>query len=78
MENQVDLQKIQEIVNQEIRPALQMHGGDVEVAGLEGNIVKINYKGACGGCPGATTATLSMITSILREKYNQDVDVQLA
>ena len=81
MENQNqtnELQKIKDIINDEIRPALQMHGGDVQVIGLEDNVVKINYQGACGGCPGATTATLAMISHILREKYKPDIEVKIA
>jgi len=72
-----ELQKVQAILEQQIRPALQMHGGDVQVTDLTDNVVTINYKGACGGCPGAATATLGMITEILRQKYNKEVSVKI-
>ncbi len=36
---------------QEIRPALQADGGDVELVEVEGDIVKVRLTGACGGCP---------------------------
>jgi len=75
---QPEFEKIQLIFDKEIRPALQMHGGDVEPVSIENNLVKINYRGACGGCPGAANATLAMITTILREKYNPDTVVQIA
>jgi len=77
-QNNNDLQKVKEIIDGEIRPALQSHGGDVDVVSLDNNVVKINYQGACGGCPGATTATLAMITHVLREKFNPDVEVKIA
>ena len=36
----------------EIRPALQSHGGDVELVDVEEDgTVKVKLKGACGGCP---------------------------
>ena len=36
----------------EIRPALQSHGGDVELVDVdEDGTVKVKLKGACGGCP---------------------------
>ena len=38
----------------EIRPALQADGGDVEYVGLDGDVVKVKLTGACGGCPMAT------------------------
>ncbi len=38
---------------EEIRPSLQMDGGDIEFVGLEDNVVKVRLKGACHGCPSA-------------------------
>lgn len=37
---------------QNIRPALQADGGDVELVEVtEEGVVKVKLKGACGGCP---------------------------
>ncbi len=41
-------------VLEKVRPALQADGGDVEYVGMEGDVVKVRLKGACGGCPMAT------------------------
>ncbi len=38
---------------EEIRPSLQMDGGDIEYVGMEGNKVQVRLKGACHGCPAA-------------------------
>ncbi|MFH2137816.1 MAG: NifU family protein [Candidatus Omnitrophota bacterium] len=39
-------------VLEEIRPALQADGGDVELVDVtEDGIVKVQLKGACGCCP---------------------------
>jgi NifU-like protein len=34
----------------EIRPYLQRDGGDCELVGVEGNVVRVKMKGACIGC----------------------------
>jgi Fe-S cluster biogenesis protein NfuA len=34
-----------------IRPALQADGGNIELVGIEGTIVKVRLVGACAGCP---------------------------
>ncbi len=39
---------------EKVRPALQADGGDVEFVAIEGDVVKVRLKGACGGCPMAT------------------------
>ena len=43
-------EKVEMALNR-IRPALQADGGDVELVGIEGGIVKVRLTGACGGCP---------------------------
>jgi Fe-S cluster biogenesis protein NfuA len=40
-----------EKVLEEIRPALQADGGDVELVGVEDGVVKVRLRGACAGCP---------------------------
>jgi Fe-S cluster biogenesis protein NfuA len=44
---------------EEIRPNLQMDGGDIEFVRMEGNDVIVRLTGACHGCP-AAAYTLSM------------------
>ncbi len=45
-------QKVKEIIEKEIRPALQMDGGDIEFLGLDDEgTVKVRLLGACGACP---------------------------
>ncbi|MBU0759402.1 MAG: NifU family protein [Candidatus Omnitrophica bacterium] len=36
---------------EKIRPFLQRDGGDIELVGITGNVVKVRLKGACSGCP---------------------------
>ncbi len=73
-----ELQKIDAILNQTVRPALQMDGGDLQLAGLEGNVLKIYYQGACGSCPSSSMGTLKAIESLLRDEYNPEIVVELA
>ncbi len=42
--------KIEAVLN-EIRPALQADGGDVEFIDYNDGIVTVRMKGACGNCP---------------------------
>ena len=52
----------------EIRPFLQADGGDVEYIGMEGDIVKVKLKGACGGCPMATMTLKNGIETAIKKK----------
>jgi len=52
----------------EIRPALQADGGDVQYVGMDGDVVKVKLTGACGGCPMATLTLKNGIEAHLKKK----------
>ncbi|PIU55214.1 MAG: hypothetical protein COS88_05235 [Chloroflexi bacterium CG07_land_8_20_14_0_80_51_10] len=52
----------------QIRPALQADGGNVELVGVDDGVVSVKLVGACGGCP-MSTMTLKMgIEKMLKEQ----------
>ena len=60
-------QKIREILDNEIRPAVAMDGGDITFEKYEDGVVYLYMQGSCSGCP-SSTATLKMgIETRLRE-----------
>ncbi|MBI2602631.1 MAG: NifU family protein [Deltaproteobacteria bacterium] len=69
------MQKIDEILDEMIRPSLQMDGGDIEVVDLEENILTLRYMGACGGCPTSMSGTLEAIRGILKDEIHQDLEI---
>jgi Fe-S cluster biogenesis protein NfuA len=53
-------EKIEKVIDEHIRPGLQMDGGDIELVDIDSDgIVKVRLKGACGGCP-MSQITLTM------------------
>ena len=57
---------IQEMLDEQVRPYLQGDGGDLYIIGLEGNVLKVHYQGACGSCPSSISGTLAGIESMVR------------
>jgi Fe-S cluster biogenesis protein NfuA len=56
----------------EIRPALQDHGGDIELVGVDlDNTVRVKLQGACSGCPGAAMTMKMGVERILKQKVPQ-------
>jgi Fe-S cluster biogenesis protein NfuA len=72
------LQKINELLDQKVRPALAGDGGGLEVLGVEGFRVSIRYQGACGSCPSAISGTLMAIEGLLRRDINPAIEVVAA
>lgn len=69
------LKKINELLDQKVRPALAGDGGGLEVLGLDGFIVKIRYQGACGSCPSSISGTLMAIEGLLKRDINPAIQV---
>ena len=61
------LDKINEILDEQVRPYLQGDGGDLYVLGLAGNQLTVHYQGACGSCPSSLSGTLAGIESLVRQ-----------
>ena len=68
------LDKINEILDEQVRPYLQGDGGDLYVVGLEGNRLSVHYQGACGSCPSSISGTLAGIESLVRQ-IEPDIEV---
>ena len=66
--------KINELLDDQIRPFLQNDGGDVYVVGLEGNKLSVHYQGACGSCPSSLSGTLTGIENLVRQ-IETDIEV---
>ena len=70
-----EVQDIEGILDNTVRPALQADGGDLKVLKYENNQLFVHYEGACGSCPSATTGTLMAIEGILQDQFNPDIQV---
>jgi Fe-S cluster biogenesis protein NfuA len=64
--DQLRLDKINELLDEQIRPYLQGDGGDLYVIGLEGNKLTVHYQGACGSCPSSLSGTLAGIENLVK------------
>jgi Fe-S cluster biogenesis protein NfuA len=65
-EEREKLAVIRDMLDEQVRPYLQGDGGDLHVIGLEGNLLKVHYQGACGSCPSSISGTLAGIESMIR------------
>jgi len=64
---QKDVRKIVErVLEKEVKPALAMHGGDVELIEVtDDNVVRVKLTGACSGCPMAEMTILGVVEKTL-------------
>lgn len=69
------VQRIRRILEEEVRPAVAMDGGDIVFAGYRDGRVELYMQGSCSGCP-SSTATLKLgIEARLREEIPEVQEV---
>jgi Fe-S cluster biogenesis protein NfuA len=68
-------EKVKEVI-ESVRSALQDHGGDIELVGVDDDYtVKVRLQGACQGCPGAAMTMRMGIERILKERVPEVKEV---
>ena len=60
----------------ELRSCLQADGGDLEIVSIEGKLVKLRLRGACGGCPHATMTIKGGLERILRDEIDPEITIE--
>jgi Fe-S cluster biogenesis protein NfuA len=48
-----------------VRPYLQSHGGDCELAGVENGVVRLHLHGSCGSCPSSSLTLRNAVEEAL-------------
>jgi NifU-like protein len=70
------IQLIQQTINDEIRPALRAHGGNVELIDVEGDKVVVAFRGMCAQCRTAELTMKEVVEAKLREFVSQELFVE--
>ena len=69
------LEKVKEIIEKEIKPALAMEGGSVELLGVEDGTVKVRLSGSCAGCPMSQYTVKNFVESTIKRQIPEVKEV---
>lgn len=64
--------KVEKFIDENVRPYLNSHGGDIEVVEIKKNIVRVKLCGACHGCPMAAYTLQYGVQEMLNEKFPKE------
>jgi len=67
--------EIEAILNEYIAPAVEADGGAITLNYYKDNVVCVDLKGACSGCPSSTSTLKGGIEALLKQKINPEIQV---
>ena len=70
--------KVQEVIDKEIKPALERDGGSIELVDLEDNVVKVRLRGVCATCPNSKLTLRKLVQGKLHEFLSEELTVEEA
>ena len=76
MTNVQKMRKIEEVIEREVRQALRRDGGDIELVDMDGDLVIVSLRGACGSCAKSRTTLKEFVEKTLREQVLETLVVE--
>ena len=70
------MQLIQRTINEQIRPALRAHGGNIELIDVEGDKVIVAFRGMCAQCMLTELTMKDVVEAKLREFVSESLFVE--
>ena len=70
------MQLIQQTINEQIRPALRAHGGNIELIDIIGNKVLVAFRGMCAQCKLAEFTMKDVVEAKLKEYVSEELFVE--
>lgn len=72
------IKRIEKVLEEDIRPQLNMDGGNVELIDVNGSVVKVRLLGMCSGCMAADATLKGFIEKTLKEKVDASICIERA
>jgi Fe-S cluster biogenesis protein NfuA len=69
------VQKIKEILETYVKPAVEMDGGNIEFRAFDKGVVSVVMQGSCSGCPSSTVTLKTGIEGMLKRMVPQVKEV---
>jgi len=70
------IQLVQQTINEQIRPALRAHGGNIELIDVEGDKVTVAFRGMCAQCRLTEFTMKEVVEAKLREFVSESLFVE--
>ncbi len=63
------IRKLENLFDEQVRPALAAHGGNVEIVDLDNDILYLKLQGGCQGCSSSAATLKQGIATLVKQKF---------
>lgn len=78
MSNIQKMQKIIQVIEEDVRPRLTQDGGDIELIDVQGDKVIVSLRGACSSCRASALTLKDVVEATLKEHVDENIVVEQA
>ncbi len=69
------IRKLENLFDEQVRPALAAHGGNVEIVDLDNNVLFLRLQGGCQGCSSSSATLKQGIQTLVKQNFPEITDV---
>ncbi len=69
------IRKIENLMDEQVRPALAAHGGNVEIVDLDNNKLFLRLQGGCQGCSSSSATLKDGIERLVKQTFPEIEEV---
>ena len=69
------LSRIEKIFDEQVRPALAQHGGNVEIIDLDNQKLFVKFHGGCHGCSSSKATLKGGIETLIKTNFPEILEV---
>lgn len=69
------IRKLEQLFDDQVRPALAAHGGNVEIVDLDNSTLFLRLQGGCQGCSSSTATLRDGIQTLVKQNFPEITEV---
>lgn len=67
--------QLEKLFDQQIRPALAQHGGNVEIVDIDNNTLFIKFIGGCQGCSSSKLTLTGGVETLVKKNFPEITEI---
>ena len=69
------IRQLEKLLDEQVRPALAAHGGNVEIVDIDNDKVFVKLSGGCQGCSSSSATLKGGIETLIKQNYPDITEV---